>query len=270
MNLVIYADESGIHGGKTGSQPHSEVATVAGYAGKVESWGKLRRDWKAILDKHHVDYFHYSPLRYALRVAERGHSVSQKGNPYRGWSKSQAEDFLLDCARVATAGNRLPVGVDFDTRGYSQSTIPEHLKLAHPPAGAVWMFYETAMRQIKRKWPTARGPIVFCFDQTDNQEWLTEAHLVHRDFERAYEKKLPRIGGISFEDKKQPENYGLQAADLYAGRLRELARFILKYNPAKDMPLTELDRVLFGRLGVKSMREILSRRSGVRLARPTA
>src|ERR1035437_6451841 len=153
VNLVIYADESGIHGGKTGSQPHSEVATVAGYAGKVESWVKLQRDWKAILDKHHVDYFHYSPLRYALRVAERGHSVSQKRNPYCGWSKSQAEDFLLDCARVAAAGNRLPVGADFDTRGYSQSTIPEHLKLAHPPAGAVWAFYETAMPQIKRRWP---------------------------------------------------------------------------------------------------------------------
>ena len=263
VNLVIYADESGTHGGKAGAQPHSEVATVAGYAGKVDSWVKLRRDWKAILDRNHVDYFHYSPLRYAIKVAEFGRSVSQKGNPYRGWSKSQAEDFLLDCARVAAAGNRLSLGVDFDTRGYSQSTIPEHLKMDNPPAGAVWMFYETAMRQIKRHWPTARGPIVFCFDQTDNQEWLTEAHLVHSEFKRAYEKKLPRIGGISFEDKKQPENYGLQAADLYAGRLRELARLILKYDPAQDMPLTELDSVLFGRFRVKNMRDVLSRRSSI-------
>ena len=116
----------------------------------------------------------------------------------------------------------------------------------------------------------ARGPIVFCFDQTNNREWLTEAHLIHCDFERAYEKKLPRIGGIYFDDKKKPENYGLQAADLYAGRLRELARSILKYDPAQEMPLTELDSVLFGRLGVKSMRDVLSRRSSVNLAQPAA
>ena len=142
--------------------------------------------------------------------------------------------------------------------------------MANPPAGAVWMFYETALRQIKTQWPTARGPIVFCFDQPDNREWLTEAHLVHCEFERAYEKKLPRIGGIHFGDKKKPENYGLQAADLYAGRLRELARLILKYDPAQDVPLTELDSVLFGRFRVKSMREVLLRRSSIKLDRPTA
>jgi hypothetical protein len=270
VNLVIYADESGTHGGKTGSQPQSEVATVAGYAGKVDSWVKLRRDWKAILDKNHVDYFHYSPLRYAIKVAGLGRIVSQKGNPYRGWSKSQSEDFLLDCARVAAAGNRLPVGVDFDTRGYSQSMIPERLRMANPPAGAVWMFYETALRQIKKQWPMARGPIAFCFDRTDNREWLMEAQLIHCEFEHAYAKKLPRIGGISFEDKKQPENYGLQAADLYAGRLRELARLMLKYDPEQDMPLTELDSVLFGKFRVKSMRDVLSRRSSIKLDRPTA
>src|ERR1035437_2968214 len=126
------------------------------------------------------------------------------------------------------------------------------------------------MRQIKRRWPRARGPIVFCFDQTNNLEWLTVAPLIHCDFERAYGKKLPRIGGVYFDDKKKPENYGLQAADLYAGRLRELARFILKYDPAQDMPLTELDSVLFGKFKVKSMREVLSRRSSIKLDRPTA
>ena len=265
VNLVIYADESGTHGGKTGAQPNSEVATVAGYAGKADSWVKFRRDWKSVLKKHHADYFHYSPLRYALKAAERGRSVSQKGNPYRGWSKNRAEGFLVDCAGVAAAGNRLPVGVDFDTRGYSQSTIPEHLRMANPPAGTVWMFYETAMRQIKKHWPTARGPIAFCFDRTDNREWLIEAQLIHYEFERAYAKKLPRIGGISFEDKKQPENYGLQAADLYAGRLRELARLSLKYDQAQDMPLTELDSILFGRFRVKSMREVLARRGSINL-----
>jgi hypothetical protein len=146
--------------------------------------------------------------------------------------------------------------------------IPERLRMANPPAGAVWMFYETALRQIKKQWPLARGPIAFCFDRTDNREWLMEAQLIHCEFEHAYAKKLPRIGGISFEDKKQPENYGLQAADLYAGRLRELARLSLKYDQAQDMPLTQLDSILFGRFSVKSMRDVLARRGSIELARP--
>lgn len=261
MNLAIYADESGTHD-KAGSLPQSEVAVMAGYVGKKESWIKFLRDWYAALNKYGVKRFHFTQLQFASKIAEGGGSVYQKGNPYFRWSKQQCEDFLLDCAKVASAGSRLPVGADFDTRRYSQSTIPEPLRMENPHAGAVWMFYESALEQVKAKWPNARGPITFCFDQTDDPKWQIALQTVHGSFRRIYEKALPRIGGITFGDSRDPDYYGLQAADLLAGRLRQLTRLILNYDPAQDVPMSELDRILFGKFGVANMREILSRRNG--------
>src|ERR1039457_211121 len=127
MNLAIYADESGTHD-KAGSLPQSEVVVMAGYAGKKESWIKFIRNWNAVLNKYGVTRLHFTQLQFASNIVKGGGSVRQKGNPYRGWSKHQCEDFLLDCAKVAAAGSRLPVGADFDTRRYSRSQFPEQLR----------------------------------------------------------------------------------------------------------------------------------------------
>jgi hypothetical protein len=123
------------------------------------------------------------------------------------------------------------------------------------------MFYENALEQLKAKWPAARGPIVFCFDQSDDPEWRTALCLVHQAYQRSYGKALPQIGNLMLGNKQKPENYGLQAADLLAGRSRQLARLILKYDLAQDEPLCELDKILFGKFGVKTMKDVLSRRS---------
>ena len=116
MNLVLYADESGTHD-RTGNQPQSQVAVMAGYVARCESWIKFHRDWGALLKKYSVPYFHFTELQFARRVVEKSGTPihSQHKNPYLGWSAQKCSDFLMDAAGLIAGGSRIPVCGDADT-----------------------------------------------------------------------------------------------------------------------------------------------------------
>jgi Protein of unknown function (DUF3800) len=228
VKIVVYADESGTHD-KNGTERGSEVAVVAGYAAKVDSWTKFCKDWRAVLKAYSAPYFHFNEFADASAVArnKRPPTSRHKNNPYSGWAIDQLDNFLFDLAKVAAAGSRVPVAGYVDTRGYAGylKQMPEE-KMRNPHAGCVWWFYESALQGIQAKWPRLQWPITFIFDQTASEEWrsaITSAHL-------SYQKLNSRIKAIAFANKKDPEHYPLQAADLLAYRLRQIAGKYCKYD----------------------------------------
>lgn len=111
MKIIVYADESGTHD-QTGTQPGSEVAVIAGYVAKVDSWIKFCKDWGAVLKKHNAPYFHFREFAEASSVVrgKREASSQFKNNPYFGWEIDRLDNFLFDLAEVAAAGSKVPVG----------------------------------------------------------------------------------------------------------------------------------------------------------------
>jgi hypothetical protein len=262
VNLAIYADESGTHD-KAGVQPQSQVSVVAGFVAKANSWLVFQRYWADILEKYKAPYFHYTELQFALRIA--GNTVAserqKRKNPYLrlGWSKQKCEDFLLECAKIAMSGSKIPVGGDFETRGYAErlKSIPKQLQENNPPALALHPFYVTTLETILCHWPELDGPITFCFER--NLDWQHAIIDVHNK----YKKQWPRIVGPVFGDKEESLFYGLQAADLLAGTVRQLARYKLNYDPIPVGSLSEVNRIFCEKFRIKDMRELLSHRSPV-------
>ena len=253
VTLAIYADESGTHH-RMGSLPQSEVAVVGGYVGREDSWVTFKRDWEAILRKFDsVPCFHYTQLQFACRQAERPGTwpPGQRGNPYQGWPKQKCEDFLRECARVAASGGRFPAIGYFDTRLWAEQAPNQQRE--YPYEEIVRWFYGAALDTIRIEWPKLHGPIAFCFDQTQDPKWRTaimNAHCSHKNINA-------RIAPMTFGDKRDACCYGLQAADLIVGRIRQLSRGVLQYDKISEDSLSELDQILFSKYGARTYKELL-------------
>lgn len=254
MKLVVYADESGTHD-KTGIEQGSQVAVFGGYAAKVESWVKFCKDWGSVLKKHDAPYFHFCEFAEASAVArgKRAATLQHKNNPYFGWKIDQLDDFLFELARVAAAGSKVPVAGYVDTRGYAEylKRTPEE-PLKNPHEGGVWWFYDSAISTIDAKWPHLQWPISFFFDQTTDEEWRAAINRVHH----SYKKSNARVKEIAFADKKDPEHFPLQAADMLSYRLHQIAGKYCKYDPNIPSSMPRLDRILFGKFAVDEFRKL--------------
>jgi len=243
VQIVVYADESGTHD-EAGLLPGSEVAVVAGYAAKVDSWIKFQEDWTAILREYSAPYFHFREFANASAVIrkKREPSSHQKDNPYNGWNTEKLDKFLYALAEVASAGSKVPVGGYVDTQGYAKflAQTPEE-KMGNPHEGGVWWFYDSAITSIAEKWPRLQRPISFFFDQSDDAKWRNTIDSVHH----SYKKRNARIKEITFDDKK--DNCPLQAADMVAYRLRQIAGKYCEYDLKIPESMPRLDQILFGK-----------------------
>jgi hypothetical protein len=154
------------------------------------------------------------------------------------------DSFLYDLARVAAEGSKVPVGGYVDTRGYNEflkQTPAEQMR--NPHQGGVSYFYSSVIDAVTDRWPKLQWPISFFFDQTEDLEWRNAITAVHQ----TWKGRNSRIKEISFADKKDPEHYPLQAADLVAYRLRQIAGKFCKYDPKIPDSMPKLDRILFGK-----------------------
>lgn len=258
VNLVLYVDESGTHD-QTGQQRQSQVATVAGDIAKPESWVKFQKDWAKFLGNYRVSVFHFTDLKVVQRRAEEGNPVSDPKNPYLGWDADKCKSFLMEGASIAASGNRIPVCGDVDIFGVftarQTETIPGP---ANPQEGAISWFYSSALGSIQAKWPQFRGKISFFFDQSDpNSPWASAIYRIHYEWKRTD----ARISSVVFGDKRDPKYYGLQAADLVAGRLRQLTRMKKGYETSLSGPLSDLDRILFQKFGPSTYEDLLQLRT---------
>jgi hypothetical protein len=243
VKIVVYADESGTHD-KTGNLPGSEVATFAGFAAKVESWIKFRKDWQAILKKYSAPYFHFSEWADASAVARNTRPATSQHtkNPYYGWPIDRLDNFFLELAEVAAAGSKVKVGGYVDTQRLAEflNRNPKEPP-SNPHEGCVWWFYESVFEAVKSKWPHLQEPMSFFYDRSGNDEWINAITKVHR----SYQKVDSRIKEIAFADKKEPLHVALQAADMLAYRLRQIAAKYRQYDKRIPDSIPPFDRALF-------------------------
>jgi hypothetical protein len=233
VKIAIYVDESGTHD-ETGNRPGSQVAILAAFAAKVETWAKFCKGWQAALDKFGAPYFHFYDFSSAVRVAKGGKADSKFAkNPYKGWTVDKLDGFLLELAAIAGGGNKAYIGGQFNVQRFAKAKAP-----GNPREGCANWFYESVMQELRFKWPKVSTVTEFFYDQTDDRNWQ---HIIC-DTHHSYQKINARIGTIAFADKK--EHLPLQAADMLAYRLRQIGNQYHGYDMRPDT-LSELDRRLF-------------------------
>ncbi len=241
MKVIVYADESGTHD-KAGRLPGSEVAVIAGYAGKVDGWIKFCKDWQAILKKYSAPYFHFREFADASAVARdiRPATSQHKKNPYYGWTHESLDNFFRDLAKIAAGGSKEKVGGYVDTQRYAEFLKDNPNKqIRNPQEGSVWMFYEAMIETVNSKWPNFRWPISVFFDQSENDEWRNAITKVHLSFRKVHS----RLKEITFADKI--DQCPLQAADMLAYRLRQIGSKHCGYDKQIPDSMPEFDRILF-------------------------
>jgi hypothetical protein len=244
VKIVVYADESGTHD-KSGKEKGSEVAAFGGFAAKVDSWIRFRKDWQAVLEKYSATYFHFREWSDASAVARNVRSATSehKKNPYYGWTIDRIDDFYLELAKVANAGSKLKLGGNVDTRRYAERLKQNQKEpYSNPHEACVWWFYEAVVGDVKAKWPRLQEPMSFFYDQGD-PAWQNAIIKIHH----AYQKVNSRIKEIAFADKKDPLHSPLQAADMLASRLRQIAAKYRQYDKQVPASLSPFDRALFGK-----------------------
>ena len=107
MKLIAYADES--HGGKK----DSEVLIVAGLVGLRDEWNKFCVGWREVLYRYTAPYFHFREWADAsavVRGKRRASTEFTQKNPYRFWSQTKLDTFLLELAEVAVSDNKVIIG----------------------------------------------------------------------------------------------------------------------------------------------------------------
>jgi hypothetical protein len=238
VNLIVCADESGTHD-TTGVQPGASVAIVAGIAAFDHSWIKFESDWRVILDKYNVPYFHFREL-----VAKKRQSTNPKWH-YYGWSERKRHDYLTELAIVAGVGNKLFISGALDNRSFHQKR--ESVRLTKPdvyqdesyPRRWVKQFFQSFYTQMQVQWPHVSSPIHFIFDQNDDPEWKKAVMDI-------YDQCQTKIGKYNFEviEFRDKKTYlPLQAADMVAYRFRQLTEHSL--NGSLRTQLSDMDRALF-------------------------
>ncbi len=84
MVLKSYFDA----GNKADSREYG-VLSLAVLSATTDEWGPFELEWCDMLKRHHADYLHTTDA-----VARVSH--------YEGWTETEADGFLRDCARIAT------------------------------------------------------------------------------------------------------------------------------------------------------------------------
>lgn len=224
MKIAAYIDESGRHD-RIGQQPGSGQIVVSGWVDRRDNWVKFRKQWQAILNNYGAPYFHFTEWRDASVVARnvRKPTSSFSKNPYNGWNLDKLDNFLYRLAEVAGGGQKLFVGGFISTRDFAEAKKnPAYSRFApaqDPYQACLNIFFESFATEVQQQWPRWNEPISFFFDQNDDKEWchaVSDAHM-------AAKKRDSRIGELAFADKKIFPHLPLQAADMLAFRMRQIA-----------------------------------------------
>ena len=81
-------------------------------------------------------------------------------------------------------------------------------------------FFRICHRETFYKWGDFKCPVSFFFDQKKgDSDWIADMYEVFYSFK----EKDKRMSAIAFADKKQKPHFPLQAADMLAYRLRQIA-----------------------------------------------
>ncbi|HXR47544.1 MAG TPA: hypothetical protein VN784_08890 [Candidatus Limnocylindrales bacterium] len=244
MKVVAYIDESGRHD-RTGKREGSGQIVIAGWVDWKDNWVKFCGQWQSILTKYDADFFHFYEWVEASKVAGgRKPPSSFSENPYKGWKLEKLDGFLYELAELAGAGDKIFVGSFISTRDFAEAKKhPAYSRFAtaqDPYRACLNGLFESFAVEVQQQWPYWNEPVAFFFDHNDDPEWN---HAVHDAF-HASKKNESRMAGaeLSFVDGKIPPHLPLQAADMIAYRMRQIAG---KFTDPKIFPNpTKLDDLL--------------------------
>jgi uncharacterized protein DUF3800 len=235
--IVVYADESGTHDPE-GIQAGSQYPIIAGFAARKSAWDSLIVSWGAVLKTYDVPYFHGRELS-AARVAAIQHKRATKEllkNPYYvgGWDVNKIDSFRKSLTKIAAAGNKIPIAGAANLPVFNR--IKDSIPNKDPYKLCMVEFFKVFRRETALQWGNFKSDVSFVFDQNEKKEWVSAIHEVFGVFQ----KDDPRMSAPMFADKKKPQYYPLQAADLLAYRARQL----LEDWANNRLVLDELDRIL--------------------------
>jgi hypothetical protein len=240
MELVAYADESGIHD-PTGTAPGSREMTVGGIVAPREDWSRFCAEWQRVLNKYRAPCFHFWEWTIASEVARkvRKPSASFQKNPYRHLTAEQLNDFVIEMATIAGSGNKLIVGVGAHTSLFHKKKTEGNLPpSSNPYEECVKQFFDgfpTTIAAFRAPWKRQR--VTFFFDRTDDRGWM---HAISDAF-HFYGHEHSTFKELVFSDKMT--HLPLQAADMVAYRARKITG---KWVDKKDSLLwPEVDTRLF-------------------------
>jgi len=246
VNIVIYADESGNHD-RTGKAPGAREAVICGVAAPVEDWACFVEQWRAVLNKYGVEYFHFREWSDASAVArkKRAPNSSYKQNPFRHLSSVGLDGLVLELATIVGSGKLLIVG------GYIRTDEIHRLKVigARPIGYDAYeenarTFFNSVIYGIDRmRSPWKRQSITFVFDHSDNDDWTNGIHSAYKKFV----KRFSRFKEISFGRKT--DRIPLQAADMVAYRMRQITAKAIDADFSRTWP--QLDDALFENMFVQ-------------------
>ncbi len=205
VKLVVYADESGTND-PIGKRQDSRVAVVAGYMARCDEWPLFCNAWREVLGtpKYAVSYFHYRELA----------NNKNKTSIYYGWNTDKILNFLYDLAEIA--GRYIPVGGFYNLEAHAEINKGDK---RYPYSFVFEKFFEDLFAAINEHYPNLKGDVDLFFDQKKGDtNWQASLFEMARDYR---EHKDNRLGALTFADKKKYPHWPLQAADLYAYRMRK-------------------------------------------------
>src|SRR2546423_862364 len=81
------------------------VHSMAAYVAIKPYWNAFRRDWKRVLRKFGIDYFHMTEFEFALSQVIADREIPTK-NPFHGWPRERFVPLLQSLHRVINEKNQ--------------------------------------------------------------------------------------------------------------------------------------------------------------------
>lgn len=233
-DCTAYFDESYTHA------PDPLVYTVAGYVSTEIEWKKFRKEWRRLLARENIEYFHMVDFQ-ACKL------------PYGDWSKEKRVGFLKSLHATIHRRVMRSFATTVNIDDFESLTPEQKEVLGNPHVFAV----VSCMKMIGF-W-TARNvmyePIAYVFEQGSKYD----KHLQRRFNKelREEDRNFFRIGSIALADKipapmdNRPAT-PLQAADILAYETtKEVVRRLTPVNPRavresiKNLGRIEIDQWLY-------------------------
>jgi uncharacterized protein DUF3800 len=228
VEIIVYADESGIHD-LSGQKAGSQIAVVCGFMAWKTDWDMFAEKWENILRTFSLPYFHFSEIAGASAIVrgKRKANNDDKKNPFVGWNSNRIDDFLKCLAAIIKESPIVGLGYFHNTHKYGGDNLRQYWALR---------FYSSLITKL-RDHSGLESSVTIYFDQTDDVGWsgaLIKAHEYFKPHDS-------RIKAIEFADKKV--HIPLQAADLFAHRTHQVMTQLFGHYPLTTSGI-DLDKML--------------------------
>jgi hypothetical protein len=226
FDLVVAADESGIH-------DSAVVCLLAGYIASIRQWAIFTERWNHVLvkfdvtDFHSKDFFAFDPDKGRRTGSYVSRSSGEKKS-YGDWSDADANEFISGLVDTICAGRINPIGASVDVPAFRRLTYGERKfltgawfdgkkwKSSGAPSKPYFLVYDHCLVEAGQK--TKHGKkTLFIFDQQKQFESRAIEQFAESAVmlgEKRHDSLVSRYAGVLFRSRVGAP--GLQAADLYA------------------------------------------------------